>query len=195
RFLALENVLVNTDGYWSRASDYNLYRHPSGRFHIIPHDINESFMRPEGPGSRGGGRGQDRDARPPGEAPPVAAPNGPAQLSPLVAEKDERKPLLSKLLAVPALRTRYLTHVKQIASQSLDWSQLGTAAERYHSLIAPHVSSDTRKLASTKQFESSLIGPSGSEADPGRGAPMSLKAFADQRRAFLLSLPELQALP
>lgn len=90
---------------------------------------------------------------------------------------------------------RYLTHVKQIASQSLDWSQLGTAAERYHSLIAPQVSSDTRKLASTKQFESSLVGPSGSGAEPGRGAPMAVKAFFDQRRAYLLSLPELQALP
>jgi hypothetical protein len=51
RFLAIDNTLVNTDGYWTRASDYNLYLDPAGVFHVIPHDANETF----GPG--GGGRG------------------------------------------------------------------------------------------------------------------------------------------
>ena len=30
RFLALEVALVNSDGYWTRASDYNFYRDPEG---------------------------------------------------------------------------------------------------------------------------------------------------------------------
>ena len=29
-FLALDNVLVNSDGYWTRASDYSIYRDPKG---------------------------------------------------------------------------------------------------------------------------------------------------------------------
>src|SRR5690606_14968240 len=32
-FLALDNALVNSDGYWTRASDYSLYRDEKGVFH------------------------------------------------------------------------------------------------------------------------------------------------------------------
>src|SRR5208283_5198311 len=38
-FLALEDVFVNNDGYWTRASDYSLYRDPNGKFHVIPYDM------------------------------------------------------------------------------------------------------------------------------------------------------------
>jgi hypothetical protein len=51
RFLALDNALVNNDGYWTRASDYNIYLDKAGKFHILPHDTNETF------GPAGGGRG------------------------------------------------------------------------------------------------------------------------------------------
>jgi len=57
-FLAADVALINSDGYWTRASDYNIYRDPAGVFHILPHDMNESF-RPtrggRGPGGPGGG--------------------------------------------------------------------------------------------------------------------------------------------
>ena len=44
RFLALDVVLVNNDGYWVAArADYSLYQDPSGRFHLIPSDMNEAF--------------------------------------------------------------------------------------------------------------------------------------------------------
>ncbi|HYC77191.1 MAG TPA: CotH kinase family protein [Planctomycetota bacterium] len=62
-FLALENVLVNNDGYWTRASDYALYRDAKGVFHVLPHDANETFSPHAGgpgmggPGGPGGGRG------------------------------------------------------------------------------------------------------------------------------------------
>ena len=42
-FLALDNALVNNDGYWTRASDYSMYRDIAGKFHILPHDTNETF--------------------------------------------------------------------------------------------------------------------------------------------------------
>ena len=57
-FLAADIALINSDGYWTRASDYNIYKDPSGVFHILPHDMNESF-RPtrggRGPGGPGPG--------------------------------------------------------------------------------------------------------------------------------------------
>jgi hypothetical protein len=54
-FLALDNALINNDGYWVRASDYSLYLDPKGIFHVVPHDMNEAF-RPSmgGPGMMGG---------------------------------------------------------------------------------------------------------------------------------------------
>ena len=35
-FLALDNALINNDGYWTRSSDYNICRDEHGKFHIIP---------------------------------------------------------------------------------------------------------------------------------------------------------------
>src|SRR6185503_5291693 len=109
KFLALENALINSDGYWIRSSDYNLCQDEQGRFHIIPHDTNETFGPPERPGMgrRGGG-----------EEPNVT-------LNPAAGEDEPTKPLLSRLLAVPKLRARYFGYVRQIAEQSLDWNKLG----------------------------------------------------------------------
>lgn len=53
-FLALDNALINCDGYWIRASDYSICRDSDGLFHILPHDMNEAFRRPMGPGMGGG---------------------------------------------------------------------------------------------------------------------------------------------
>ena len=152
RFLAVEVALVNSDGYWTRASDYNLYRDPAGRFHIIPHDVNEAL------GGEGGGRG------------------GRAQLDPLVALNDPTKPLRSKLLAVPALREKYLGYVRDIATRWLDWNALMPILKPAHALIAAEVKADTRKLYDYEGFQA------------GIGAnDNSLKNFIDARRAFLLS--------
>ncbi len=75
-FLALDVGLVNSDGYWVRASDYNVYMDPDGKFHLIPHDVNETFSSggPRMGGPRGGGPGfrgpgmRDRDGGGPDDA-------------------------------------------------------------------------------------------------------------------------------
>ncbi|MCR9202586.1 MAG: CotH kinase family protein, partial [Planctomycetaceae bacterium] len=58
KFLALDVALVNSDGYWTRASDYSLFLDKDKRFHVIPHDMNEAFESggggPGGPGGPGG---------------------------------------------------------------------------------------------------------------------------------------------
>src|SRR5213076_815544 len=55
KFLALDNALINNDGYWVRTSDYSLYEDTKGIFHVFPRDSNETFVRPEG-GPPGGPR-------------------------------------------------------------------------------------------------------------------------------------------
>jgi hypothetical protein len=180
-FLALDCALINGDGYWIRASDYSLYRDREGRFHVIPCDMNEAFRPAGGPGfGRGGGRG----------------PGGPAEvnrgeglkLDPLTGLDDERKPLRSKLLAVPSLRARYLAKVRTIAEDDLDWSHLGPVVARYRQLAGGEIAADTRKLSRNGEFEALTSDqPAEGEPNPGRGA-MPIRSFADQRRAYLLSV-------
>ena len=82
RFLAVDNALVNSDGYWTRASDYNMVQDSTGKFSIVPHDMNEGLGAGEGgPGGRGGrgGRGGPPGGfggGPPGGMPPGGMPPG-----------------------------------------------------------------------------------------------------------------------
>jgi len=211
KFLALDNALINNDGYWIRTSDYALYQDVKGRFHVLALDANETFSRPGGPGF-GGGPGGRRGGPPPGgpgpggdvlirpgDGPPPGGPRGSGggpggntpriegvKLDPLLAVNDENKPLISKLLAVPELRARYLEYVKDIANQWLDWKKLGPIAEQHQAVIAAGVKSDTRKLSSYEAFASSVAGDvEGGGGFGGRGA-IGLKNFADQRRAYLM---------
>ena len=108
------------------------------------------------------------------------------ELDPLVAANDPNKPLISKLLAVPALRKRYLGYVRDIADQWLDWNRLGPLTQQYHDLMASEVKADTRKLSSVEDFERSL---SQNATDDG-GRKLPLKTFAEQRRAYLLRVTE-----
>jgi hypothetical protein len=190
KFLALDVALANTDGFWTRASDYSIYQDEKGMFHILPHDVNEGLGVEEG--GRGGRRGFgppppgfDLGALPgrpggpgvggPGGRGGFGGPEGGPELDPLVGLNDEGKALRSKLLAVPALRARYLAYVREIAERWLDWKVLGPMAQQYNDLIAADVKADTRKIYSTEAFESGLDG--------------SLKSFVERRRAFLLAAP------
>jgi hypothetical protein len=104
----------------------------------------------------------------------LAGPN----LDPLVGLDDATKPLRSRLLAVPALRTRYLAYVRDIAERWLDWRTLEPLVEQYHALIGEDVLADTRKLYSSEAFRSGV-----------REGEDSLKSFVDRRRAFLVRAP------
>jgi hypothetical protein len=167
RFLALDVTFVNNDGYWTRASDYDLYLDPKGVFRLFPHDTNETFASGAGggrggPGGRGfGGRGGFMMG-------------GDATLDLLVGLDDPATPLRSKLLAVPSLRAKYLAYCKQMAEQWLDWKTLGPIVTPAHALIASDVQADTRKLDSFEAFEASVA---------------DLRRFAEARRAFVAAYP------
>ena len=134
---------------------------------------------PRGGQMRGGRGGQGgRMTPPPGGsgAPDGMRMGGPGmggpELDPLIGLADATKPLRSKLLAVPALRTKYLGYVRQIATKWLDWDTVGPLAQRYQALIADDVRKDTRKLDTFEAFESGLN---------------ALKSFSERRRSFLMN--------
>lgn len=136
RFLAVDNALANTDGYWSRNSDYSLYLDEAGRFHIAAYDVNEALQQGGGGfGFRGGG-------------------SAGVSLSPLEGSSDGRKALLYRLLRVPQLRASYLGYVREVAENWLTWDRLGPITERHRDLIRDVMAGDGRKLYSTQAFES-----------------------------------------
>ena len=95
--------------------------------------------------------------------------HGGPTLDPLVGADDVSKPLRARLLAVPALRERYLRYVHDIADKWLDWNAVEPRVKEYQALIEPDVKADGRKLYSVDAFD-----------------PSALEAFFRQRREYLL---------
>jgi hypothetical protein len=175
KFLALEVALVNTDGYWTRASDYNIYQDERGRFHVIPHDVNEAFEEENFGTGAGRGLPPGFPPLPPGVTLPANFGRATVELDPLVGIDDASKPLRSRLLMVPSLRARYLSYVRDIAGKWLDWRTLEPLVRRYQALIAESVKADTKKLYSFEAFQSNVA-----------NGDDSLRGFVERRRAFLL---------
>ncbi|MSR31755.1 MAG: spore coat protein CotH [Gemmataceae bacterium] len=268
-FLALDIALINSDGYWTRASDFSIYLDEKGKFHFLPHDMNEAFhpsgaggmggfrmggfsppgevlpaflqtmlgfteaqgkamrelqkevdaslekiltkeqskqlkeMRDRGPGGPGfpGGPGGLGGAGFPGGpgVPGAGGPMGPdggqgnpssrgTDLDPLLGLTDQRKPLRSKILAVPSLRARYLQKIKAIAEKALSWENLGPLVKQFRDLIEPVVATETRGLASLDAFRNAT-GDQANPSTPG-GRSMPLKTFIEQRQKYLLQYKE-----
>jgi hypothetical protein len=174
RYIALDNLLVHSDSYLARASDYGLYQGKDGKFRFIPHDVDETFHAYEAcPGGKHVG----------------------AALDPLAGADNPQRPLISKLLAVPAWRAKYLAALHEMTVKWLDWERLSPIVAAHAQRIRADVERDTRKLTTVREFEASLTegferpGPCGNEQVFG------LKSFVEQRRAYLLKHPAFQASP
>lgn len=189
-FLAVDNVLVDGDGYFSRASDYTIYLDSRyNRLYTFAHDNNETLREPEGPGMGGPGG--------PGGPGGFGGPGGPGgrggegdQQDPLSQVGSENRALITSLLTVPHWKARYLAHVRTIAEVSLDGNAFGAMFERYRALIDQDVKEDTKKLVSYDEFAKSDVASSGGGGGPFGGAP-ALKPFIMARREYLLNHPEI----
>jgi hypothetical protein len=112
------------------------------------------------------------------------------ELDPLVALDDPRKPLRSKLLAVPELKARYLKFVRQIAEEDLDWNSMQPVIRQYQQLIESEIKADTRKLSSFAEFQAMLSDQPDGETRPEVRRRTSLRSFMEQRRAYLMKYQE-----
>ena len=164
-FLALDNVLMDGDGYHYRGSDYAIYMHPDGRFYPLFRDNNEAFGYGGGPG--GFGRGSSR--RPPGE-------RG-AKMNPVGLAKEERAALSYALLKVPKWRQAYLDRCRTIRDTWLDWNKVGPIVAGYRKMIEPIIKKDDKSLYGYDAFVAAI--EKGSDRRPG------LRRFLEERREFL----------
>jgi hypothetical protein len=179
RFLAIEKVLINNDGYWTRGSDYSLYVDKQDRFHVVPHDVNET-MRPIE--NLGWGRFDSDSNRE----------EGAVDLDLFAGADDPTKPLLNRLMQVPELRAKYLGYVRDINDKWLTWERLGPLAASYQALIAPDVRADLRKLGSTEEFTTGVtVDRPESFGGPVTNPGLSLKSFVEKRHAYISASLEM----
>ena len=212
RFLAIDIAVANSDGYWTRASDYSIYLDDFGVFHILPHDMNESFRHSRHPRGRSpddieqtvdensnkqriveGKRAIETEplssniferSRPSRGRPSHGGPT----LDPLLGLDNPRMPLRSKLLSVPAYRTDYLRYLRTIAEVSMARENLAPVIDHYRNLMIDEVKIDTKKLLSYDDFVQAT-----SEPEDDRTSPTgSLNNFIDRRREFLLNHEEIK---
>ena len=164
--LAVSNVFMDDDSYIHKGGDYTIYQDVKGRFHLVPHDNNESmrFARSRG---RGGGPGGGWSW---GELT-----NG--MVSPVTHQNNRARPLIKRLLSNPQWRARYLAHVRTVLNEWLDWEVLGPIVNEYIGLIDAEVQQDDKKLYGYDEFKN--------------GAPEALRDFVNRRREYLLNHPEL----
>jgi hypothetical protein len=72
--------------------------------------------------------------------------------SPFLKETNAQFPLMNKLFAVPALRQRYLAHVRTMLEESLHPDYYNPLVDKYYALIDTFVASDPKKTTTYAQF-------------------------------------------
>ncbi len=150
-FLVLENVFTDDDSYWHKGCDYMIYYEPeSGRIYPIEHDGNEAFSA--------------RDVR----------------LDPLEGEDNPNRPVISKLLAVPELRQRYIAHMRTILEREFNPENLNVLIDQYVKTIEAYVEEDPKKDFTMASFRSGIT---------------SLKNLIKTRHTYLGSHTELSKAP
>lgn len=87
-------------------------------------------------------------------------------------------PLLNRLLAVPAIRQRYLAHMRTLVQDEMDATTFGALVDQYDALINAGVMADTKKLYSNTQYTSEK---------------QAIKTFVQNHRTTLLNNTEMSA--
>ncbi len=185
--LAVSNVFMDDDGYIHKGGDYAIYQDVKGRFHLVPHDSNESFRfaREGGRGGRGWSWGDVTDG----------------MVSPITHAGNPERPVINRLLSNPQWRARYLAHVHTVIDEWLSWEAIAPIITTYQSLIDAEVEQDNKKLYGYQAFLSSTgNSENGNETNlnsgrgVGRGSAPGFKQFITKRRNYLLNHPELNRL-
>ena len=111
-------------------------------------------------------------------------------LTPLRGAGVKNRPLLAKLLAVPALRDRYLVAMYELTEKWLQWSVLGPLAQEYRNRITAEVKQETHAPTSYARFVQQL--DQDAALAGGSEDATSLKTFVTTRHAYLLEDPNLR---
>lgn len=93
-------------------------------------------------------------------------------------QTDTKFALMNKMFPVPAMRQRYLAHVRTILEENFRPGYADSLIDAYANIIRARVESDPKKIYTTAQFNSEL---------------QEVKTFFNTRRNYLLSNAEVSA--
>jgi hypothetical protein len=178
-FLAVDNILMDGDGYHYRGSDYALYLNPKGQFCPLFRDNNEAFNYGGGPGGFGQ-RNADSGKRERRRSPRLTS----ASLDPLALINQERAPLVSKVLSVAKWRAKYLTNCREVRDSWVDWKKISPIVDKLRAQIEPLIKIDDKALYGHEAFVQAL--------DQGNDRTPGLKKFFNERQEFLSTNTALQ---
>lgn len=149
--LAVENIFTDDDSYVMKGKmDYLLYLMPeTGQMFSMEYDGNSTFQSQQATSTNWG---------------------------PFKNVGNANYPLLNKLLAIPELRQRYLAHYRTILQETFTTANANSLVSGLQAQIGSHVATDTKKLYTTSQYNTSSQG---------------LISFVTNRRNFLLNQVEV----
>ncbi|GAB6988561.1 CotH kinase family protein [Paenibacillus pini] len=157
QYIAANAVLGNYDSYnGDKGHNFKLYGDKSGRFSVVPWDMNMSFN-----GYSGGGRGTSNSTT---EKVNTNATTASVDV-PVLGISMESVPMINNLLKVPEYKTKYMAYVNQLVTYL---KGIDTRIDGLANLIRPYVKADPTKFYTLEQFESN-VAYSSKEEDKGQG--------------------------
>ncbi len=172
RYLMGMNLLPSIDSYLGQAAhNYYLYQDPHhARMSILPWDFNASF---------GGNNWLTVTQK--------------QKLDPYYFSNLTGRPLLNKVLQVPAFKERYLAYYRRALTDIYRWDVLGAKIAQYQKLVDPELRKDTKKLYSMTQFKDNVTKDVRIQYQGFRFAWIpGLRPMVQTRRAFLLAHPDIK---
>jgi spore coat protein CotH len=135
---AFNNAIVNLDSYSGLlCHNYYLYRDATGRFYPLIWDLNLAF---------GGFR---RDGAKKGSLSVQEM----MEMSPFLHFRNEKRPLISKLLANPRYRKWYVAHLRTIYEENFANGKLLEQARDLEQFVRYYVQTDKNQLYSFEDFQ------------------------------------------
>lgn len=126
--LAIENAFADDDSYIHKGkNDYSIYFEPESGW-ITTHEIDGNSV--------------------------LSGMN--LSWSPFYNANDANYPLMNRLFAVPALRQRYLAHLRTVITDCMDATTVGALIDDYLVMVDTIVQNDPKKLMTYNQFNSGV---------------------------------------
>lgn len=164
--LALNNYYVNLDSYSGSGHNYLIYKDNNNRFNTIMWDLNEFY----GAFANSGAGNLNLTQM--------------IAMDPLLHLNNISRPLISKIMANPSYKKRYLAHLRTIMDDAITnkhYSNIGTQLQQ---LITAAATQDNNKFFPTPAFISNLQNDYIANGPNGKTYP-GLISLSTQRNNFL----------
>jgi len=169
RHLALTMVISHFDSYTGSGRNYYLYEdRSSGRFHILPWDMDQSFG--------------------------VYTYNWNVVSADIVSPSNlSQRPLNRRLLENDSLRNVYFSYLRDMIGSAASPDSVAAKTSRLLEVIGPHVERDPNKFFSYQQFLTGINNNVVVNAGPRRTVYPGLTSLMEARRQSVLSQIEGQS--